>query len=444
MLKAFQKYIQSKSLFNSNDKILLAVSGGVDSMVMLHLFKEVGIYFEVAHCNFKLRSEASDKDEEFVKEYCGTNNIICHSISFDTQKISFEKKLSIEETARDLRYAWFDELLYSNDLDYLATAHHKNDVSETMLLNFSRGTGIGGLHGILPKRNKLLRPMLFASKIDIENYATANQINYVYDHTNSDKEYTRNKIRHELIPLFTSLNPDFINGSNLLANYIRETESLLAYLINEIRKKAVNTYGGYICIDCSEINESILNQTLIFELIRPFGFNSTQSRDIFLSIGKSGQLFHSKEYDLVIDRMQLQITTKSKKSNAEQSYIVDAFPSKIELNGNIYSFDLLEIDEFSNIDLKNKSTQYITFDSIKLPLIIRQPSQGDRFSPYGLKGAKKISDYLTDKKVNLIQKSQLLGIYSDEIIALLGLEIDNKYAVKNTTKTILQIKQLSK
>ncbi len=441
MLKAFQKYIQSKSLFDNNDKILLAISGGVDSMVMLHLFKEAGYNFQVAHCNFKLRDKASDMDEEFLNEYCTENHIISHFISFDTQAYSKEKKLSIEETARNLRYTWFEELLKTNDLDFIATAHHKNDVSETMLLNLSRGTGIKGLHGILPKRDTLIRPMLFASKLDIENYAQTNQIKFVFDQTNNKKEYTRNKIRHELIPLFNSLNPDFINSSNLLANYVLETESLLNYFVNEIRKKSISMIGNNLCIDFNQIDENILNQTLLFELIRPYDFNSSQNADIYSSIGKSGLTFHSKGYDLIVDRNKIFIKSNSHKDIDKMRIVIDSLPFKIEIFGTQYCFDVIDRYKISDDDLIAKKIQYINFDSLKLPLIIRSPEEGEKFSPYGLKGSKKISDYLTDKKVNLIDKHQLLGLYEVAIIGLLGLEIDNKFAIQNTTKKCMKIER---
>jgi tRNA(Ile)-lysidine synthase len=441
MLKAFQKYIQSKSLFVLKDKILLAISGGVDSMVMLHLFKEAGCNFQVAHCNFKLRDKASDMDEEFLRKYCKDNHIICHFTSFDTQTLSKEKKLSIEETARNLRYSWFEELLKTNELNYIATAHHKNDVSETMLLNLSRGTGIGGLHGIMPKRDTLIRPMLFASKLDIENYAQTNQIKYVFDQTNNKKEYTRNKIRHELIPLFNSLNPDFINSSNLLANYVRETESLLKYFVNEVRKKSNSMIGNNLCIDFNKIDENILNQTLLFELIRPYGFNSSQNADIYSSIGKSGLTFHSKGYDLVVDRKKILIKSNSHKDNDKMCFEIDSLPFKIEIYGKKYCFDLIDRDKISEEDLRNKKTQYINFDLLKFPLLVRSPKEGEKFSPFGLKGSKKISDYLTDRKLNLIDKHQLLGLYQGELIALLGLEIDNMFAIKNTTQKILKIEE---
>jgi tRNA(Ile)-lysidine synthase len=441
MLKAFQKYIQAKSLFDFNDRILLAISGGIDSMVMLDLFKKAEFIFEVAHCNFNLREKESDKDEEFVREYCRKNNIIFHLASFDTQTESKENKLSIEETARNLRYSWFNELLKSNGLNYVATAHHKNDVSETILLNLSRGTGIAGLHGIMPKRNTLIRPMLFTSKLDIENYAQINNVKFVFDHSNNSMEHTRNKIRHELIPAFNSLNPDFINSSNLLANYVCETESLLNYFINDIRKKSFTKVDNYICFDISNIDEKILNQTLLFELLRPFGFNSSQSFDIHASIGKSGLSFQTNEYDLFIDRMQILIKSKSDKTDANMHFIIDRLPCKIEIYGTQYIFNLIERNEISDEDLKAKTIQHINFDLLELPLDIRQPKEGEKFSPFGLKGSKKISDYLTDKKLNVIVKHQLLGLYQVDIIGLLGLEIDNKFAINNKTKKILRIER---
>jgi tRNA(Ile)-lysidine synthase len=284
--------------------------------------------------------------------------------------------------------------------------------------------------------------MLFASKLDIENYAQTNQIKYVFDETNNNKDFTRNKIRHELIPIFNSLNPDFINSSNLLANYVRETESILTYFVNEIRQKSNSLVGNNLCIDINKIDKNILNSTLLFELIRPYGFNSSQNADIYSSIGKSGISFHSKEYDLFVDRMQILIKSNSHTDNNKKSFVIENLPCKIEIYGTQYSFDLIDRDKISDLDLKTKTSQYINFDSLKLPLTIRAPKEGEKFSPYGLKGSKKISDYLTDKKVNFIDKHQLLGLYQIEIIALLGMEIDNKFAIKNNTQKSLKIERL--
>lgn len=442
MLKAFQQYIQSKSLFNQSDKILLAISGGVDSMVMLGLFRKSGYSFEVAHCNFMLRGEESSADEEFVLDFCKINGILCHTIRFDTEAISNEKKCSIEETARDLRYAWFNELIVKRNLTYIATAHHKNDVSETLIHNFARGTGIAGLHGILPKSHNVIRPLLFATKNELETYANIHHIKFVLDHTNTQTIYTRNKIRHELIPVLNSLNPEFINNSNRLADIIKEVEYLLSFFLEDIRKKTHSTRGKYSCFDLSILDKKMLNQTLIFELIKAYGFNSSQSLDIFESIGKSGQVFHSKEYDLLIDRMQLFIRSNTNIDIGKTSIIIDRLPCEIEIHGTIYYLELIDKESISKEDLTSKKNQYINFDSLKLPLSIRQPNQGEKFSPYGLKGSKKISDYLTDKKLDIIAKEELLAIYQTELIALLNWEIDNQYAVQTNTKRVLKIRHI--
>lgn len=443
MLKAFQKHIESNSLFNKEDKILLAISGGVDSMLMLHLFESAGYSFAVAHCNFSLRGAQSDADENFVKEYCAQKNEDFHSIRFDTYSISKQNKESIEETARNLRYNWFNEIASSLNCKYIATAHHQNDVSETLLFNLSRGTGLAGLHGILPKRHNIIRPLLFANKKEIEAYAHSHHIPFVNDITNTQTIYSRNKIRHELIPLFNKLNPDFINSSNRLSQIMRETEDLLGYFIEDVKKKAITHIDNYTCLDFGLIDKKIINQTLIFELIKPYGFNSSQCYDIFESLGKSGLIFHSKEFDLVIDRKKLLIKSKSNTERENISITIDSLPCEIKIHGRKFVLELVNSDSINLEELKAKKVQCINFDSLKLPLIARQPSPGERFSPYGLKGSKKISDYLIDKKINVIDKTHLVGIYKEEIIALLGLEIDNKFAIKNTTKQILSVKQIS-
>jgi tRNA(Ile)-lysidine synthase len=360
MLKAFQQYIQSKSLFKRSDKILLAISGGIDSMVMLDLFQKSGYSFEVAHCNFMLRGEDSYADEAFVLDYCKSNGILCHTIRFDTTAISKEKKYSIEETARDLRYTWFNELIVKHNLTYIATAHHKNDVSETLIHNFARGTGIAGLHGILPKSHHVIRPLLFASKNELEAYAHIHQIKFVYDHTNSQTIYTRNKIRHELIPILNSLNPEFINNSNRLADVMKEVEDLLSFFLADIRNKILSTRGKYICLDLSVLDGKILNQTLIFELIKAYGFNSSQSSDIFELIGKSGKVFHSKEFDLFIDRMQLFIRSNANLEIDKTNITIDELPYEIEIHGVRYSFELLDKNNIANEDLKEKKISIST------------------------------------------------------------------------------------
>jgi tRNA(Ile)-lysidine synthase len=222
---------------------------------------------------------------------------------------------------------------------------------------------------------------------------------------------------------------------------VRETENLMAYLINDIREKSFTKFDNYICFDINKIDKNILNQTLLFELLRPFGFNSSQIADIHASFNKSGLTFQSNEYDLFIDRMQIFIRSNADKTNNKINFIIDKLPFTFEKYGTCYSFELIDRNEISDKDIRTNTSQFINFDLLELPLNIRQPEIGEKFSPFGLKGSKKISDFLTDKKINFLQKQQLLGIYHLDLIGLLGLEIDNKFAIKNNTKKILRIER---
>ncbi len=442
MLKAFQKYISANSLIDKTNKILLTISGGVDSMVMLHLFQKSGYHFEVAHCNFMLRGKDSIRDEKFVTSYCELNHIKCHTKRFNTTEFANENRLSIEEAARNLRYDWFHSLLTKHELDFIATAHHKNDVTETLIINMIRGTGLSGLHGIMPKRNFTIRPLLFCSKKDIERFATKHKIDFVFDSSNHSNIFTRNKIRNEIIPLLQSINPDVINSTNRLADYVKETELLLSYFLIHVRGLCISEEGNTIVIDTHKIFPQILNQTLIYELIKPYGFNSSQSQDVFNSIGKSGKIFYSTNYELLLNRHQIIINQRYDVTQIE-FFTISKLPISIEINNKTFIFELINIENVSKDDLRNKTVQHISFDSLKLPLTIRKHEVGERFSPYGLKGSKKISDYLIDIKMSALNKRRLLALYDNRtnLVALLGIELDNKFAVTNSTKKTLRISQ---
>ncbi len=435
---AFKKNIEKNLLFDKNDRILLAISGGVDSIVMLHLFIFYKYNIEVAHCNFMLRENDSLADENFVKDICTQNNIPFHCKQFNTKTYAANNKISIEEAARDLRYNWFDSLLTKQNLTCVATAHHKNDVGETILLNMVRGTGIAGLHGIMPKLKKIVRPLLFATKKDIEQYATENKILFRIDKSNSLNIYTRNKIRNQIIPIIETINPDFISTINTLADIVKDTENIFNYYINTIKNNSIIIDNGTIIIDTKKINSEVLNKTLVFELIKKYGFNTSQSVNIYNALGSSGKIFYANNYTLVVDRSKI-IITKETINNIDNKYIINQLPYTLKTETASYYFELIIVDKTSDINYKNKSFQYICFDKIRLPISIRKPLPGEYFSPYGLKGKKKISDYFIDKKIDIISKQKVLCLYHNKLVALLGLEIDNSFAVDKNSKQLLRI-----
>ena len=279
MLKEFKGFIEKEGLIKEGDQILLAVSGGMDSIVMSHLFQMAGYPFAVAHCNFQLRGEASDRDEEFVKHLAFELKVPYHIIRFDTEAYAKKQKQSIQLAARELRYQWLEEIRETNQYRAIATAHHLNDSIETVLYNFTKGCGIRGLHGILPKTGKLIRPMLFASREEIEAFVNQNDIAYREDASNASVKYMRNKVRHEVIPVLQSINPAFEKTIEENIQRFRETEAVLEGAIKQFRKELITRKEELILIDFTKLPKAG-KPTILFELLRDWGFNKDQVNQI--------------------------------------------------------------------------------------------------------------------------------------------------------------------
>lgn len=436
MLQKFITYYQKHDLFEESDKILLAVSGGKDSMVMLQLFVDSKLNFGVAHCNFNLRGSESDADEQLVKSVCEKNNIPFYQNSFDTISYATEKGISIQMAARYLRYNWFNELSIENYFKYIATAHHKNDVAETILINLANGTGLAGLHGIKNKSGNIIRPLLDFTREEIEAFVQENNIEFREDLSNFDNKYTRNGIRLDVIPLLEKINPNLIESLNQTASYLANAELILDEKIKEEFEKCAEIKEDKVLIDITQLKELLPLETYLYYFIKAYGFNASDVQDIINSLEEqSGKQFLSKTHQLIKDRNHLIITKLNVKKQEE--VIINSIKELSQ-----YGFDVV-LQTFSK-DFKIKTSSqyaYLDFDKIKFPLVLKNWEEGDVFQPLGMKGKKKLSDFFIDNKIDVITKQQTkILTQNNQIVWVVGFRIDDAFKLSKNTKNVLIIK----
>lgn len=414
------QYINQERLFAPTDKILIALSGGADSVALLCLLQTLGYDCEAAHCNFHLRGEESDRDEAFVRRLCSRRQIQLHTIHFDTTRIAEERHISIEMAARELRYEWFEEVRKTCNAAVIAVAHHQDDSVETFLLNLIRGTGINGLRGIRPKNGHIVRPLLCLSRKEIINYLNRIGQDYVTDSTNLQDEYTRNKIRLNLLPMMQEINPSVKESILGTAGHLNDASVLYKKGIEEGRKRVQTTEG--IRIDA--LMQEPAPETLLFEILHPLGFNAAQVKDIYRSLeGQSGKVFVSEKWRVVKDREYLLVETCRK-----------AVQPKLAME----EYDFTE--DF--VIPRDKETACFDADKLLHPLSLRRWQQGDSFIPFGMKGRKKVSDYMTDRKFSLSRKEQQWVLCcGDDIIWLVGERTDNRFRADENTRRVVIVKQ---
>ena len=439
MVNQFLKFIHEQNLFHSPQRILLAVSGGADSMLMLHLFVNAGFPIAVAHCNFGLRGAESDEEEQFVANYCDHHNLVCHIKHFNTSEFAMQEGISIEMAARDLRYEWFNRLLDQNGYDYLATAHHQDDVIETFLINLSRGSGIKGLSGIQPKSNRIIRPMLFTNRSEIIDYCQRLSIAYRTDSSNLDTVYKRNLIRHQILPLLEKVNPAFKKNVLKTIGNLHETDQLFQQRMAEIKDAVYSEdeLGAMIHIE-KLVNLAPL-RTILFELIRPFGFQSEQIQDIIDSLGReSGRKFFSDNYRLVKDREYLIISPYIPPQQEKVFYI--------EEDSNKMSFPItLTMEKLERTsDFRFSTLPHVVdldLDQLIFPLILRHWHEGEYFQPLGMTGLKKLSDFFIDEKYSIPDKENAWILSSgNQLVWVVGKRLDNRFKITHQTKKIIRIR----
>ncbi len=436
LLNKFQHYIKQYHLFQPKDKLLLAVSGGVDSVVLCELCKQVGYDFAIAHCNFQLRGEDSSRDEKFVENLSKKYNAVFYSIKFDTNAVANKEKKSIEETARDLRYAWFEEIRNANGFNYIVTAHHAGDNIETVLMNFFRGTGIKGMHGILPKQNKIVRPLLFANKGIVQDFANNNKSGFVTDFTNQQNDFTRNYFRNELIPSIKKIFPEA--EENILKNITRlgEAEQLYNQAVGLHTKKLLEKNGNEIHIPVLKLQKTIPLATIIYEIIKNYNFTSHQTEEVIgLLHSESGKYIKSPTHRVIKNRKWLIIS--SNKTEEAQNILIEENDKKITFQEGVL---LIEKKSQPSIINTQSLTAQLDTGEIKFPLLLRKWKQGDYFYPLGMQKKKKLSRFLIDQKLSLTQKEKVWVIeMNKKIIWVIGLRIDDRFKITHKTTEILQL-----
>jgi len=435
----FLSYISQNNLFGPADRLLLGVSGGKDSVLMAHLLYASGYQFGIAHCNFSLRDEESDKDEAFTRELASQLNVAFHSIRFNTAEYASSNQISIQMAARELRYTWFEQVRLEHNYHYIAVAQHKSDATETIILNLIRGTGISGLHGILAKRDKIIRPLLFLNSEEIDAIVSGNNVTYREDSSNASVKYARNRIRHEVIPKMRQLNKDLDLTFEENSRRFLQLEIFLNQEVEKLRNKLFRSANpDTIEIDVGLLADLNPRDLLLYELFKPYHFSETTIRDL-VSVWKnqSGKTFESKSHILLLDRNIL-ILKKRSISDCREIIISKETPS-FEWNSKKYKISHVTLEELSFSG--DRKIAYLDADLLQFPLNLRLWNTGDYFFPLGMTGKKKISDFFIGQKLNRFEKANI-GILANgngDILWVVGYRSDNRYRVTSDTQNIFII-----
>ena len=427
--------MEAEGLGSMTDTILLAVSGGIDSVVLAYLFRKAGMKGAIAHCNFQLRGEDSHLDESFTAELARSLKYPFHSRSFEAQEFAGERKISIQMAARELRYTWFEELKKEEGFDSIATAHTMNDSVETFMLNLSRGTGIRGLSGIPVRSGNVIRPLLFATRKEIETYAENEGIRYREDASNRETRYRRNKIRHDVIPVLEQINPAFIRTMSGNMERLQEALAIFRQAVELTRRDLFSSDSGQICINIQSLKALTPRDTWLYELFSPYGFNRMQCEGIGQILDSdSGKRSISATHQLFKDRDRL-ILTASDPEGFERYYLdspenVSSLPFPMDI-------EVLDQKELEKIPT-DRETACLDLDQVQFPLTIRHWIHGDYFYPLGMDGIKKLSDFFVDRKVPVPEKDRTWILASGKkIVWIMGHRIDNRFRITESTRRVL-------
>ena len=438
MFDRFKIHLKERFPELKGKKLLLAISGGMDSMVLYDLLIKLEYDLSLAHCNFKLRDEASDQDETLIRSEAKKNHTRLHVTNFDTKAYAQKEKTSIQMAARELRYAWFEDLLKEGNYDYLLTAHHADDNVETFIINLSRGSGLDGFTGIPEKSGHIRRPLLPFSKDDILKYAQAHKITWREDQSNQENKYLRNKIRNELVPILKEINPSFLDSFNATVNNLQGTKEIvqdrmklvLDNVIDESDDKSILAFKVSALLKLSE------KPSYLYEIFNPYGFKQIQDI-ISLISGQSGKQVLSKTHRLVKHRKQLLLSQFQEKDITSAGKKVYEDDERIELKGISIHFNTLA----SSINHINSDPLTANFDKnlLTFPLKVRKWEKGDYFYPIGMKGKKKLSKFFKDEKYSLLQKENIWLLCSGlDVIWVIGKRMDDRYKITDKTIHILK------
>jgi tRNA(Ile)-lysidine synthase len=433
----FLQFLYQTCGCSGKESFLLAVSGGIDSMVMLSLFRQSGLKCSLAHCNFMLRGKESDGDEDFVRQTALNAGVEFYSRSFDTRAFSKGKGISIQMAARELRYNWFDELAQEQHCDHIATAHQRDDSIETFLINLSRGTGITGLTGIRPVSGKIIRPILFLSREEIRSYAESMDIQWREDSSNPSDKYLRNRIRHVLLPRINKTLPGFSEAVIKTMAQLKDSKDLLENIAGQFIHEAVRTSGERVEIDKNKIRQLPSARILLFTVLQKYGFNFDTVDNLVETLdGQPGRQFLSGTHALTVDRSVLIVQP-----------LRSAEEPEIEIGGEVAAMQYPVNLTFRHIDTtgsyaipRDSTIASFDRDTITYPMKIRRWKKGDYFCPLGMEGRKKLSDFFAGEKIPLPDKRRVWILESaGNILWVIGMRIDHRYRVTSDTRNILQI-----
>jgi len=412
---------------------LIAISGGLDSVVLTHLLHSLNFDISLAHCNFKLREDESDTDEKFIIDLGNKLTTKVFTTQFDTHQFAKENKLSTQIAARELRYNWFQELVAKHDFNFVLTAHHADDNLETFLINLTRGTGLDGLTGIPVLNKNIVRPLLIFSRKEIENYAKAQNIDWREDQSNASTKYVRNKIRHQITPILKEINPQLLDSlQNTIAN-LQESQSIINDAVSKLKKKVISIdANGLLKIDILKIKELSNPKAYLFEILKEYGF--TEWNDVIhLLNAQSGKQVLSKSHRLLKDRDFLLLS----QINLEQDFLEYLIP---ENTFKIHTPIILTFETVQEITSTDKQIVFFDAEKITFPLTLRKWKSGDYFHPSGMQGKKKISKFFKDEKYSLIDKENTWLLCSENnIIWIVGKRTNQRFLASSTSKNILKI-----
>lgn len=433
MLKQFQKHLENNFPYLYKSNILIACSGGLDSTVLAHLFQKLNLDFSLAHCNFALREKESDKDETFVKNLGSFLNCPVYTTKFKTTEYATKNKLSIQMAARELRYTWFEKVIKKHKLSYTLTAHHKDDVLETFIINFTRGTGLDGLTGIPEVNGNIIRPLLPFTRKEIQDYAEKNNILWREDESNSSTKYFRNKIRHQIVPILKELNPNFFKSFDNTLNNLQDSQILVQERIEELNKNLTHKKNdGTLIISVPEILNLKNVKANIYEILKPFGFTNWKDVKRILK-AQSGKQLISKTHRLLKNRDELIISPIEKATDS--IYKIPKKAKSISEPIHLKFKDLENPGDFSS------NTVYLDKEKLNQTLYVRKWQKGDYFYPIGMNGKKKLSNFFKDSKMSLLEKEATwLLCDGDHIIWIIGSRMDDRYKITPKTTTILEVK----
>ena len=434
MLDKLLNYISLQKLFQPEDNILLAVSGGLDSMVMVDLFQKAEYKYAIAHCNFNLRGAESDGDQEMVKEQAQKWGVNCFVKSFQTEDYAKSHGVSIQMAARDLRRAWFEELIGIEGYQYISTAHHLNDSLETAIFNLTKGTGLAGVKGIQPKNGHYIRPLMYATRTMIHDYAKEHGVGWREDKSNNSLKYHRNLIRHKVIPELKRINPKLEETFILTSEKLVSSEQILNKTINEISMKLLEKNGEGFKISKEWIQNQDKPAFILSGILESFGFNYSQMKDLVLTLStQPGKTILSESHKITIDRDFIFIDKLTKQN--EKTHFIGKNDSSIQTSLSVITFSKVTPNQvnFSN----DNNTAFFDLNKLKFPLKIRPWTYGDRFQPLGMGHKKKLSDFMIDEKIPLNLKEHVLVLTSEEnIVWVIGYRIDDRYKITDNTKIV--------